>query len=203
MALIHRSYRHEHPEESGAEDFERLEFLGDAVVGLVVAENLYRRFPEAREGELTELRASLVSKGGLASVGGRLDLPGRALLGEGERASGRGRAGLAASLYESVVGAVYLDAGLDEARAFVVRTLGDMLRDATLRRSAKMILQEWAQATHGTKPEYRTVSETGPSHRREFTVEVGVAGHTATGVGASKRAAEDAAAAAALAEVSR
>src|SRR5438093_8026994 len=115
-ALTHSSYLHEHPEEA-ARDFERLEFLGDAVVDLVVGEELYRRFPDATEGELTALRAALVSSAALADVGKRLGLPERARLGRGEEETGgRQRAGLAASLYESVVGAGYVEGGLAEAR---------------------------------------------------------------------------------------
>ena len=200
-ALTHRSHRHEHPDD--AEDYERLEFLGDAVIGLIVAADLFRLFPQAREGALTEIRASLVSKGGLAEVGIRLGLPERARLGEGERASDRGRAGLAASLFESVVGSVYLDGGLDAARTFVRESLGEKLAAATLQRSAKMALQEWAQAKHGAKPVYRTLETTGPSHRRKFTVEVGIEGLGVLGHGAgeSRRAAEDAAASVALEQV--
>src|SRR5437868_13964630 len=118
-ALTHSSYLHEHPEED-ARDFERLEFLGDAVVDLVVGEELYRRFPDATEGELTALRAALVSSAALAEVGRRLGLTDRARLGRGEEETGgRGRAGLSASLYESVVGAGYLEGGPDAATAFV------------------------------------------------------------------------------------
>lgn len=168
------------------------------MIGVVVGEDIFRRFPLAREGELTEIRASLVSKGGLAEAATRLDLPGKARLGAGERISGRGRAGLAASLYEAVVGAIYLDGGLEAARDFVTRTLGTRLTSATLQRSAKMELQELGQATSGAKPVYRTVEITGPSHAREFTVEVVLEGTVARGTGPSKRAAEDAAAGAAL-----
>ena len=125
-ALTHSSYLHEHTAEADARDFERLEFLGDAVVDLVVGEELFRRFPDATEGELTALRAALVSSSALADVGRRLGLPERARLGRGEEETGgRQRAGLAASLYESVVGAVYLEGGLDEARQVVRRTMGE------------------------------------------------------------------------------
>src|SRR3989442_12083620 len=123
-ALTHSSYLHEHPEEA-ARDFERLEFLGDAVVDLVVGEELYMRFPDATEGELTALRASLVSSAALAEVGSRLGLPERSRLGLGEEdTGGRARVGLAASLYESVVGAIYMESGLDDAGALVRRTMG-------------------------------------------------------------------------------
>jgi ribonuclease-3 len=203
-ALTHSSYLHEHPEED-ARDFERLEFLGDAVVDLVVGEELYRRFPEATEGELTALRAALVSSAALAEVGRRLGLPERARLGRGEEdTGGRGRIGLAASLYESVVGAVYLEGGLDAARAVVDRTMGDAIV-ATLaapRKSPKTLLQEWAQAGHHPLPIYRTLEMSGPEHRRDFVIEVEAAGNVAQGAGPSKRSAEEAAAAKLLEMVS-
>jgi ribonuclease-3 len=203
-ALTHSSYLHEHPEED-ARDFERLEFLGDAVVDLVVGEELYRRFPEATEGELTALRAALVSSAALAEVGRRLGLPERSRLGRGEEdTGGRGRIGLAASLYESVVGAVYLEGGLDAARAVVDRTMGDAIA-ATLaapHKSPKTLLQEWAQAGHHSLPIYRTLQMSGPEHRRDFVIEVEVAGNVAQGAGPSKRSAEEAAAAKLLEMVS-
>jgi ribonuclease-3 len=106
-ALTHSSYLHEHALEDGGEDFERLEFLGDAVVDLVIGDELYRRFPDATEGELTTLRAQMVSSAALAEIARELGLPERARLGRGEDESGgRSRVGLAASLYESLVGAI-------------------------------------------------------------------------------------------------
>ncbi|HEV8535160.1 MAG TPA: ribonuclease III [Candidatus Limnocylindria bacterium] len=196
-ALTHSSYLHEHAEED-ARDFERLEFLGDAVVDLVVGEELYRRFPDATEGELTALRAALVSSAALAEVGRRLGLPERARLGRGEEdTGGRARAGLAASLYESVVGAIYLESGLDEASELVRRTMGDAIAATVTapRKSPKTLLQEWAQAGHHPLPIYRTLDVSGPEHRRGFVVQVEVAGNVAQGSGPSKRAAEEAAAA--------
>jgi ribonuclease-3 len=196
-ALTHSSYLHEHPEEK-AHDFERLEFLGDAVVDLVVGEELYRRFPDATEGELTALRAALVSSAALAEIGWQLGLPERARLGRGEEETGgRGRAGLSASLYESVVGACYIEGGLEAATGLVQRTMGEAIA-ATLsspRKSPKTLLQEWAQGAHHPLPAYRTLDVSGPEHKRGFVVEVAVAGNVAQGTGASKRAAEEAAAA--------
>jgi ribonuclease III len=196
-ALTHSSYLHEHPEQKAA-DFERLEFLGDAVVDLVIGEELYRRFADATEGELTALRAALVSSAALAEVGRQLGLPERARLGRGEEETGgRGRAGLSASLYESVVGACYIEGGLAEAAALVQRTMGELIAAtvAAPRKSPKTLLQEWAQAAHHPLPLYRTLDVSGPEHRRGFIVEVAVAGNVAQGTGPSKRAAEEAAAA--------
>jgi ribonuclease-3 len=203
MALTHSSYLHEHP-DLAAEDFERLEFLGDAVVDLVIGEALYRRFPDATEGQLTSLRASLVSSSALAEVGRALGLPERARLGRGEdETGGRGRIGLAASLYESLIGAIYVDGGFDRARAMVLDTMGDSL-DAiasTSLKSAKTLLQEWAQSAKLALPAYRVLETTGPEHRRDFVVEVDVAGSVARGTGASKREAQENAAARLLADV--
>lgn len=196
-ALTHSSFLHEHPDVA-AHDFERLEFLGDAVVDLVIGEELFRRFPEATEGELTSLRASLVSSGPLAEIGRSLGLPERARLGRGEEETGgRGRIGLAASMYESFIGAVYIEAGFQRARAMVLETMSDAIA-ATLStpiRSPKTLLQEWAQGEKLTLPVYRVLEASGPEHRRDFIVEVDVAGRVARGTGASKREAQESAAA--------
>lgn len=202
-ALTHGSYAHEHPDED-VRDLERLEFLGDAVVDLVVGEELFRRYPSATEGELTALRARVVSGDSLAAVGQRLGLPERARLGAGEETSGgRQRVGLAASLFESVVGAIYLEAGPEVVRDAVLRAMHDEI-EATASaptKSAKSVLQERAQAEKLPLPAYRVVEERGPEHRRDFVVEVEAAGHVARGSGASKREAEESAAAKLLEEV--
>jgi len=204
-ALTHSSYLHEHP-DLGVHDFERLEFLGDAVVDLVIGEELFRRFPDATEGQLTSLRASLVSSPALAEIGRGLGLTERARLGRGEDdTGGRGRMGLAASLYEAVIGAVYLDAGFDRARVVVLDTMGDLIdaKASGQTKSAKTQLQEWAQSHKQTLPTYRVLEATGPEHRRDFVVEVDVAGNVARGTGASKREAQEAAAAQLLATVNK
>jgi len=196
-ALTHSSYLHEHPDVA-ARDFERLEFLGDAVVDLVVGEELYRRFPDATEGELTSLRASLVSSAPLAAIARSLGLPERAHLGRGEEETGgRSRVGLAASLYESFVGAIYVEAGFERARTMVLDTMGGALEaiGKASTKSAKTILQEWAQGERLSLPSYRVLEATGPEHRRDFVVEVEVAGQVARGTGASKRDAQENAAA--------
>ena len=204
-ALTHSSYLHEHPDVA-ARDFERLEFLGDAVVDLVVGEELFRRFPDATEGELTSLRASLVSSSALAAVGRSLGLPERAHLGRGEEETGgRSRVGLAASLYESLIGAVYVEAGFARARAMVLDTMSDVLdgiRSASTK-SAKTQLQEWAQAERLALPVYRVLEASGPEHKRDFVIEVDVDGRVARGTGASKREAQEAAAATLLAKVTQ
>ena len=196
-ALTHGSYIHEHPEEEGR-DLERLEFLGDAVVDLVIGDELYRRYPDAPEGELTVLRARVVSGEALAGVAQRLGLPERTRLGRGELESGgRDRVGLAASVFESVLGAVYVESGFAAARDVVLRVMREELEAtaAAPRKSAKSQLQEWAQAEKWPLPVYTVVEERGPEHRRDFVIEVEAAGRVAQGSGASKREAEEAAAA--------
>lgn len=202
-ALTHGSYLHEHPGEE-ATDFERLEFLGDAVVDLVVGEDLFQRFPEAPEGELTTLRARVVSGEALAAVAQRIGLPDRVRLGAGEEGSGgRQRVGLASSIFESVVGAIYLEAGFEMTRDLLLRVMHDELEATATapRKSAKSLLQEWAQAAKLALPMYRVVEERGPEHRRDFVVEVEAAGRVARGAGASKREAEEEAAAKLMEEV--
>jgi ribonuclease-3 len=199
-ALTHSSYLHEHPDQE-IEDFERLEFLGDAVVDLVIGELLYRSHPDATEGELTAMRAQLVSGPPLAQIAQRLGLPERARLGRGEaETGGRQRVGLSASLYESVLGAMYVDGGFDVAREFVLRTMKDTIVAAAAepRRSPKTVLQEWAQGKGLPLPSYSVQALTGPEHAREFVVEVGVGDLSARGGGRSKREAQEAAATALL-----
>jgi len=196
-ALTHSSYLHEHVGR-GIHDFERLEFLGDAVVDLVIGEELYRRFPDATEGELTSLRATLVSSTALAAIGRALGLPERARLGRGEEETGgRSRSGLAASLYESFIGAVYEESGFARAKDVVLETMGFVLDDIEHApvKSAKQLLQEWAQKEQLALPTYRMVEISGPEHRRDFQVEVEVGGNVARGTGTSKREAQEAAAA--------
>jgi len=199
-ALTHSSYLHEHPDEDLA-DFERLEFLGDAVVDLVIGEVLYRGSPEATEGELTAMRAQLVSGPPLAQLAQALRLPERARLGRGEAdMGGRQRVGLGASLYESVLGAVYVDGGFEAARDFVMRTMKDTIVAAALqpRRSPKTVLQEWAQGKGMPLPSYDVVEVSGPEHAREFVVTVTVGELSARGAGRSKREAQESAASALL-----
>ena len=186
QALTHRSFVHERGAESASdaggdrEDNERLEFLGDAVVGLVAAEAMYRRFPELAEGELTRLRGALVSRRHLAEVAGELQLGQYLRLGRGEeRSGGREKAALLANAMEAVLGAVFLDAGLEEVRRLIearviapsVEALREHLADGTGMGDFKSALQELLQSRRQGQPEYRTTAESGPDHRKRFFVE--------------------------------
>ena len=202
-ALTHASYVNEHADSTWG-DNERLEFLGDAVVDFVAAECLYEHFPQWPEGQLTTLRAELVRSEMLANFAASLGLGGFLLLGRGEElAGGRSRAALLSDAFEALVGAVYLDQGLDTARRFLLPFLQSQLQMLTsegMPRDAKTRLQEWAQAMYHETPGYITVEETGPDHAKRFTVDVVIRGQVSgRGAGHNKQAAEQAAAAAALA----
>ncbi|MBI2374927.1 MAG: ribonuclease III [Deltaproteobacteria bacterium] len=165
-AVTHSSYVNE---VSGV-DNQRLEFLGDAVIALVVSSELMRRHPEAREGALTRMRASVVNESGLASVAERMGLGEALRLGRGEEASGgRERPSILADAFEAVIAAVYLDAGFEIASEVLLSLLE--LPDESLRHP-KTELNERIQARLRLPPTYRVVEESGPDHQKEFTVEI-------------------------------
>ena len=185
QALTHSSLTFEKAANPGdtvdASDNEQLEFLGDAVVGLIAADSLYRRYPELREGELTRLRAALVSRQHLGQVGLKLDLGAYLLLGKGEeRSGGRKKGALLANCMEAVIGAVYLDGGLGAARVFVERWVVEPyvaeLRGALESGGGigdhKSALQEFLQARKAGQPQYFVKAESGPDHCKRFLVEV-------------------------------
>lgn len=202
-ALTHRSFRNERPNEAPA-DNERLEFLGDAVLGAGVAYLLHQAFPEAREGELTRRRAELVSEGGLLTAAEDLALGAALRLGKGEaRSGGRQKPRLLASAVEACLGAVYLDGGPDAALEAVRRLFGERVHTASARRDAKSRLQEIVQGRQRTTPRYVHLAARGPDHARIFEAAVEVDGEEiARGEGRSKADAERAAAIAALEHLS-
>jgi len=192
LALTHRSYVYDTVMSSGADDRadpsrdnEQLEFMGDAALGLLAAETLCRRFPSSREGELTQLRASVVSRAHLGKVGTRLGLGRWLRLGHtAEKNDGRTNAALFANTVEALIAALYLDGGIEVARRFVEQhVLGGALPalEQSLARGErfsgavgdhKSELQELLQATGMGRPQYRLLNESGPEHRRVFRVEV-------------------------------
>ncbi len=203
-ALTHRSSVNEYPFLIG--DNERLEFLGDAVIGFVAADFLYHRFPEKREGTLTAMRAYLVRRETLARFARHINLGHFIIMGRGEEESGgRARDSVLASTFEAVVGAIYLDQGLEAARTFLLPFFQpelERLQTDHLTKDAKSRLQEWAQAKLRQTPSYVTVAATGPDHDREFTVEVRIGGETyGVGIGKSKQQAAQAAAQNALDQI--
>jgi ribonuclease-3 len=194
QALVHRSYINESPDSPVASN-ERLEFLGDAVLGFVVAEEIFRRFPDLAEGELTKLRSALVRGETLSRIALSLGLGDYLYLGRGEEESGgRRRPRNLSCALEAVIGAVLVDRGLDAARGFILGVLREDLERAIedkLVADFKSRLQQVIQSQRKMTPVYRTVEEMGPDHAKVFTVEV-MAGDAVLGrgTGRSKRAAE-------------
>ena len=194
LAFTHSSYANENP-GVGSVSNERLEFLGDALVGLVVADRAYTERPAQHEGDLTTLRASLVQDETLARVARSLDLGRFMLMGRGEDASGgRERTSNQAALFEALAGAVYLDQGFEAARGFTTRALSaemGAIPEPAPPKSPKSLLQETLQSQGLEPPTYRVVGITGADHARTFTAEVVVAGKPlARGSGPRKAAAE-------------
>ncbi|MDE0142105.1 MAG: ribonuclease III [Caldilineaceae bacterium] len=202
-AFVHRSYLHEAEDDSQLQDNQRLEFLGDAVLSFVVSELLFRRYPERREGELTNLRSALVKRETLSRFARELGLGDSLLLGRGEEESGgRGRHTTLCDTYEAFIGAFYLDQGLSALRQFLeprlIEEIGRVAQHA-LTKDPKSRLQEWVQAAMGQTPRYRTVHTEGPDHARLFTRQVTIGKQPyGVGQGQSKQEAEQAAAAMAL-----
>jgi ribonuclease III len=197
-ALTHRS--------AGLRHNERLEFLGDALVGAIVAEALYARWTKASEGDLTRARAELVRESALATLARRLDLGASLQLGPGEmKSGGHRRDSILADAFEAVVGAIYLDAGYDACRTAVLPWFADAIEALPplhkLGKDAKTRLQEWVQARQSPLPVYALLAETGEDHAKSFRISCTLADPplVCEGEGGSRRAAEQQAAEAALA----
>ena len=186
--------------------YERLEFLGDSIVGFVIAEELYSRYPSMDEGGLTRIRVSVVSRTALGRVAADLGLAEAIVVGQSERGTGgRGLKSALGNVYEALVAALYLDGGMSEATRWVLATLGPLIREdvAANLENPKSELQERLQA-RGDTPVYHLISQEGPPHARTFTIEVEVAGEVmGSGSGLTKKEAEAAAALAALATLKR
>lgn len=201
--LVRRAFTHPSAVENRDPDayYERLEFLGDSVIGLLVSEEIYRRFPQMHEGGMTRIKVSIVSGTALARVAAELGLATAIIFGDSERGTGgRGMSRALENVYEALTGALFLDGGIDVARDWVHATLGPLITEevAESPENPKSALQEITQA-NGEAPKYVLISHDGPPHARVFSVAVEVAGERlGTGTGRSKKEAEAAAAAAAL-----
>ncbi len=200
QAVAHRSYCSEHPPQASNE---RLELLGDAVLGVVVTDHLYRTFPALPEGDLTRVRAAVVSSIGLAPVAASLGLGEALLLGRGEESSGgRTKGSILADALEAVIGAVYLSSGLEGATSFVIPLLAEEIDDVVSEArlgDPKNQLQEMLPRL-GLSPPYYVLADHGPDHAKHFTARVVVEGHRlGSGEGGSKKLAERRAAQVALA----
>jgi ribonuclease III len=204
QALMHSSRIPERAEQEPAESNEKLEFLGDAVLELVVSEELVREFPDWSEGQLSKSRARLVNATAISLSAQRLGLGKYLLLGRGEeKTGGRTKPALLADAYEALIAAIYLDGGLEAARGFVRRSLveGPIAVEAERlgHTDHKSALQEFLQSRGMTPGAYHVISESGPDHQKTFRVEVRIAGQvTAMGCGRTKKEAEQSAAIAAL-----
>lgn len=200
-ALRHRSYVNENPPD-GLRDNERLEFLGDAVLGLAVGHLLMRTRPELSEGDLSRTRAALVNEGQLAEIARSLEIGDHLQLGRGERQTGGAdKNSILADAFEAVVAAIYLDGGLDAAFEFVRLHFTGLISGAEPSASDadyKSHLQERVQFSLHITPAYRVVDESGPDHDKTFTAAVAIGDMEARGTGKSKKTAEQAAARAAL-----
>ncbi|HVT20178.1 MAG TPA: ribonuclease III [Mycobacteriales bacterium] len=195
LAVTHRSYAYEN---GGVPTNERLEFLGDSVLGVVVTEELYRRYPDLAEGQLAKLRAAVVNARALAGVGRRIGLGGYIKLGRGEESTGgRDKSSILADALEAVIGAFYLDRGLEPSRSLILGLFAEALDDAAGLGAGldwKTSLQELAAERGLGAPEY-AVDESGPDHAKSFRATAVLAGRPAgEGIGNSKKEAEQRAA---------
>ena len=208
LALTHKSKAHEDP-SGGVADNESLEFLGDAVLGLIVAEALFRSFPRYSEGQKSKIKANLVSTASLAEMAEQLRLGDHMILGRGEeKTGGRQKQALLADTCEAVIAAIYLDGGLDPARNFLMREFATGIEDAKqseyFGRDHKSRLQERLQSQGRPLPAYRVSGEVGPDHRKLFHVEVFVGEEMlAQGMGRTKKEAEQEGAKLALASIEK
>lgn len=190
-ALTHRS--------AGQNNYERLEFLGDAILGMVIADELFHRFPEASEGQMSRLRSSLVKGVTLSELSKKLSLGDYLKLGPGElKSGGYRRNSILADAFEAIIGAIYLDSNLSTCRDFILKQLATRLEKVnpkTVTKDPKTQLQEYLQARHESLPVYKVTEVTGKAHAQTFTVECKVEGaEIVTASGSSRRKAEQSAA---------
>jgi ribonuclease-3 len=174
VALTHASHADQRLHSN-----ERLEFLGDAILGMVVCEELYRNFPRLLEGEMTKIKSTAVSRRTCAKIAGKLNLEELMDLGKGMMMQARLPSSLAAGVFESVIGAIYIDQGHAEAHAFVARLLDPVIHDAAEsghQQNYKSVLQQHAQARFSDTPTYRVLDEKGPDHAKAFRIAVELAG---------------------------
>lgn len=193
-ALTHSSYRNE-PEGAGSDDYERQEFLGDAVLELISSDFIFHNYPDMREGEMTKLRASLVCEPTLADSARQIGLPDFIYLGRGEdRQDSRHRDSIVSDVFEALIGGIFLDSGIDSARKFINRFVLNDIEHKTLFHDSKSKLQDLIQAK-GWSLEYRLMEENGPEHMKRFTMAAFINGtEYARAEGSSKKSAEQKAA---------
>jgi ribonuclease III len=193
LSFIHRSFFNEH-KALLKENNERLEFLGDSVLGLIISDYLYAHLPDAPEGHLSQLRSYIVEAGSCAQFLNQLEIAEFVLLGKGERMNdGRGRETILADLFEAMIGAIYLDGGMDAAKTFFFFHFSNNIQEHLKApiRNWKAELQDYSQKKHQKPPVYKIQKESGPDHSKVFQVVVSVDGiDVGEGVGSSKKEAE-------------
>lgn len=192
-ALTHRSFVNEY--RTGLQDNERLEYLGDSVLAVVINEYLFKRYEEYPEGDLAKIKSAVVSESTLARVASEINLGSFLLMGKGEeRSGGRERESILANTFEAIIGALYLDAGLKESKKYILSLLKshiERIDKLSYLRDPKTALQEYVQGKYKERPQYEIVNESGPDHEKQFTVKLFIHGRDiSTGVGTSKRKAE-------------
>ena len=192
LALTHSSYAHECPRPTKGQYNERIEFLGDAVLELIVSEYLYCNYPDKSEGEMTKTRASLVCEFTLATCAREIQLENYIYLSRGEdMTGGRNRDSILSDAFESVLGAIYLDGGYEPAKVFIKSILLKDINNKQLFYDAKTTLQEIVQAKKNQVLSYSIIGEEGPEHNKEFVAEVAINGNViGTGKGHTKKAAQ-------------
>ncbi len=195
-AFVHRSYVNENKDVE--ENNERLEFLGDSVLGLLMADYLFTNLPSTPEGDLSYLRSRLVEASSCMEYICKLNVEEYILLGKGERLnSGRGRESILADLFEAIIGAIYTDGGFEATREFIFRHFTDNIKEIlkTPIQNWKAMLQDYCQRTFQQTPQYKVLSETGPDHSKTFSISVEVNNNElGLGIGPSKKEAQQAAA---------
>jgi ribonuclease-3 len=204
-ALIHRSYVNENP-ALACKDNERLEFLGDAVIGLCISDIVIKKFPDYAEGQLSKLRAYVVNEQSLADLARKLTIGDYLLLGRGEESSGgRTKTSILSNAFEAVIASIYLDCGFEKVHIFLKRIFDHLIEEGTksiVYKDYKTALQEICQNKFKETPKYTVIKESGPDHDKVFEIGLTVAGMiTAAGVGKSKKEAEQRAAQKALEEL--
>jgi len=204
-ALLETALTHASVADSRLESNERLEFLGDAVLGMVVVHELFDRYPDLLEGEMTKIKSAVVSRQTCAKISDQMGLCEVVVLGKGMDCAGGVPRSVAAAVFESIVGAIYLDGGLAAARQFVIDRAAEHIEEAFENEhqdNFKSLLQQHAQRVWGTTPDYRLLDEKGPDHSKCFEVSVVIDGrHFPSAWGVNKKEAEQAAARKALTEL--
>lgn len=199
MALTHKSSLNKVEAHSMSSHYERLEFLGDSILGFVISEYLFKSYPDMREGQMTKIKSFIVSRDTLSDIGKKLKLEKIMYLSEDERKRAKKYSTVISNTVEAIIGAVYVDGGIDKARSFILKVFRDLIDklniDDLIFEDYKSVVQEIVQKKQQVLPEYRTIKEKGPEHNKTFIVQLSINGNAISrGSGHSKKRAEQRAA---------